>query len=125
VGTSADGVSAASAGVGRVVLPDVLTYGLMLDIACKVTTPEEGADLLRALVARAQQEDPTLTNEVALTRCRANLGYLAGYCNVETQRRFEVVFSAVHPVFGAVGGPAEPKTAAETFAMGVARGTQC
>lgn len=101
------------------VIPATLTFGAMLDLARAVATPEDGALLLGALVRRAQSEDPTLTDEKALALQRANLGYLGGYCDVETQRRFERVFGAVHPVFGPIGGSDEPKTAAETFAMGV------
>lgn len=99
-------------------LPATLTYGVMLDLARAVTTPEDGALLLGALVRRAQQENPDLSDDEALAMQRSNLGYLSGYCDVDTQRRFERVFGAVHPVFGRVDGPDEPKTAAETFEMG-------
>lgn len=100
-------------------LPDPLTIGQMLDIASKIATPEDGAALVAVLVARARRDTPSLTEEVAAQMVRSNLGYISGYCDVETQRRFEVVFGAVHPVFGPVGGAQEPRTAEETIQMGI------
>lgn len=101
-------------------LPRTLTYGTMLDLATAVATVDEANALLVALVRRAQQENPSLSDDEALTRCRSNLGYLAGYCGVDVQRRFESLFGAAHPIFGPVGGDKEPKTPGEAFAMGMA-----
>lgn len=100
-------------------IPDPLTIRELLDIATKIATPEEGAVLVAVLVARARRDTPSLTEATAAQIVRSNLGYISGYCNVETQRRFELVFGAVHPVFGPVGGDREPKTASEAFQMGV------
>lgn len=103
-------------------LPTPLTVGDMIDIANKVQTAEDASALLTALTERAMAENSALTHELALTLVRANLGYLGGYCGVETQRRWESLFGAVHPIFGAVGSDTEPKTVAETFQRGVALG---
>lgn len=102
-------------------LPEKLTFGVMIDLATKIETKEEAEALLAALVTQARQEDPAMTEEEALRTTQSNLGYLGGYLNVETQRKWEVLFGAVHPVFGPVGGDKEPKTALETFQMGIAR----
>lgn len=85
-------------------LPEKLTVGVLIDIAAKIETKEDADALLSALVARARQEAPELTEEAAMRLSRANLGYLGGYCSVDVQRRWETLFGAVHPVFGPVGG---------------------
>ena len=100
-------------------IPDPLTIRELLDIARKITTPEDGAALVAVLVARARRDTPSLTEETAAQMVRSNLGYVSGYCDVETRRRFEVVFGAMHPVFGPVGGDREPRTVAETIQMGI------
>jgi hypothetical protein len=90
-----------------------------IDLCSKVETVEQAADLLCALAERCAAERPCGMDE-ALKITRSNIGYLGGYCDVETQRRWERLFGAVHPVFGSVDSPESPKTAAETFARGVA-----
>ena len=102
-------------------LPETLTYGVMIDLCGAVKTETEAGALLVALAERCAKERPCGMDE-ALKITRSNIGYLGGYCDVETQRRWERLFGAVHPVFGAVGSPESPKTAAETFERGVRLG---
>ena len=98
-----------------------LTYRQMLDMCNAVKTKEEAAILLGDFVTYYVNKHEYSQDE-ALKIIGANIGYLAGYCDVETQRRFEHLFGAVHPVFGAVDSPESPKTVEETFQHGLDMG---
>ena len=98
-----------------------LTYRQMLDMCNAVKTKEEAAVLLGDFVTYYVNKHEYSQDE-ALKIIRSNIGYLAGYCDVETQRRFEDLFGAVHPVFGAVDSPESPKTVEETFQHGLSMG---
>ena len=99
-------------------IPDPLTIRELLDIARKITTPEDGAALVAVLVARACRDTPSLTEETAAQMVRSNLGYVSGYCDVETRRRFEVVFGAMHPDY-------ERSLLRERVVAGVRRAQAC
>lgn len=98
-----------------------LTYRQMLDMCNAVKTKEEASVLLGDFVTYYVNKHEYSQDE-ALNIIRSNIGYLAGYCDVETQRRFEDLFGAVHPVFGAVDSPESPKTVEETFQHGLSMG---
>ena len=89
------------------------TIGELYGPAMDVTDPIEAATYFEALVEYGMSHDQT--REQAEQVQRSNLGYFSGYSNVETQRRVERLFGAVHPIFGSVGGDTEPKTAEETL----------
>lgn len=103
-------------------LPNDLTYGQIADLCNACTTPEQAAELLGGLVQRSMRMGDRSEAE-ALELCRSNIGYLGGYYSTETQKRWEELFGAVHPIFGPVGGPKEPKTAGEAFLMGMQMAT--
>ncbi len=53
---------------------------------------------------------------------RENLGYFAGYYNMETRERVEKLFDAIHPIFGPVSGGAP--TASQAFEIGLKMGQE-
>ena len=98
-----------------------LTYGQMLNMCNAVKTKEEAAVLLGDFVTYYVNKHE-YGKDQALKIIGANIGYLAGYCDAETQRRFEDLFGAVHPVFGAVDSAESPKTVKDTFQRGLGMG---
>lgn len=98
-------------------IPNPITYRQMAELCNACTTPEQAAELLAELVRRGVEDGRS--EEEALDICRSNIGYLGGYYDVDTQRRWQELFGAVHPIFGVVDGPKEPKTAEEAFQLGV------
>lgn len=96
-----------------------LTYGQMLQMCNAAKTKEDAAVLLGKFVTYYVNKHD-YNQDDALKTIRSNIGYLAGYYDVETQRRFENLFGAVHPVFGAVDSPESPKTVEDTLQRGIA-----
>ena len=96
--------------------PEQITIGDKYRPAMEIEDSVEAAEYFEACVEHCMRFGAS--REEAEKIQRANLGYYAGYYNQETQERVERLFGAVHPIFGPVGGPDEPKTPEETFEMG-------
>jgi len=84
---------------------DTLTYGEALDPAMGITDKEDAEQYFRDYVAyleghleKEPRDDDMTAEQVALV----NIGYYAGYCDIETQRRVQKLFGAIHPIFGRI-----------------------
>lgn len=96
--------------------PEVITIGEKYGPAMEIEDPHLATQYFEACVQHYMRFG--ISREEAERIERTNLGYYSGYCNRATQARVERLFGAVHPIFGPVGGPDEPKTPEETFEMG-------
>ena len=80
-------------------LPKDLTLDAKYRFAMDVTDPAEAADYLELCIQHTVTY-AGLTRAEATSMELQNIGYTSGYCDVETMRRVERLFGAVHPVLG-------------------------
>lgn len=89
-----------------------LTHGEKYGPAMKMTDASEANDYFEALVEYAMRFGRS--REEAEKVERSNLGYYAGYYNLETRLRVERLFGCEHPFFGsAMDGQPTPGEAFE------------
>ena len=81
-------------------LPSKITIGEKYGPAMSVKTREEAAAMFERLVAHNMSQGHT--REQAVNIEKQNLGYYAGYYDLETQRRVQELYGAVHPFYGSV-----------------------
>jgi len=98
-------------------LPRRATIGELYNPAMKMTDQAEADVYFARLVEHHVMVDPKLTREEAESIQRQNLGYYAGYYDVETRERVERLFVCAHPVFGPIATRGQP-TAEEAFRLG-------
>lgn len=91
--------------------PKKITIGDKYHPAMKITDPKEAEEYFEACVQHTMLFGKS--REEAEKSERSNLGYFAGYYDNETARRVNLLFGAVHPIFGSM----EP-TPEEAFKMG-------
>ncbi len=94
------------------------TIGEVYGPAMQITDPTQAAAYFARIVEHIMRDGKT--QEEAEAMARSNLGYYSGYYGIETQRRVERIYGAIHPVFGSVDGP--QMTAQEVFDLGVKMG---
>lgn len=94
-----------------------VTIGQLYKPAMEIHS-QDMADWYFAHLVERQMVRYGRTQEEAEAIERQNLGYFAGYYDIETERRVEKLFGACHPIFGSVenGRP----TAEQAFNMGQA-----
>lgn len=78
--------------------PKEVTIGELYHPAMKIKTQEEADEYFERLV-ELEMRGGTSRKEAERIE-KANLGYFAGYYDVETSRRVQRLFRCVHPVFG-------------------------
>jgi len=75
------------------------------DIAVKATTQEEADRCFETLVKQCmtlrKERGESCSRKVCEKIQRENIGYYSGYFDLETQKRVEILYKAVHPLFGA------------------------
>ena len=76
-----------------------MTYREQFDSALACETKEQADKLFAGEVKRYETEFGKSAEEAA-NIIRANLGYMAGYCNDETAKKVHALFGAAHPIFG-------------------------
>ena len=101
------------------------TVGELYGPAMKIEDEAGAATYLDDLVAyvvyhRYNEGDP-ISRDEAETLVRGNLGYFAGYYDMETNVRVQRLFGCKHPIFGSAEDMAKI-TAEEAFEEGRARG---
>lgn len=82
---------------------EVLTYGECLHPAMKITEEADAQQYLKdyaAFIQKAMDKHPRDDDKTAEDVAKINLGYFAGYYDLETMRRVERLFNCAHPVFG-------------------------
>ena len=87
------------------------TFGDKYRSAMKITDPKEAKEYFEACVQHTMLFGKS--REEAEKTERDNIGYFAGYYDSETAKRVNLLFGAVHPIFGSV----EP-TPEEAFKAG-------
>ncbi len=103
--------------------PDEITIGEKYGPAMKISDPSEAQKYFERCVEHSMRTGAESREHAEATE-RSNIGYFSGYCSVETQKRVETLFDAVHPVFGPVDGPDEPKTLEEVLRLGMKLGSE-
>jgi hypothetical protein len=98
-------------------LPRKITIGEKYDPAMEVKTVEEARAYFERLVEHSMMHG--LSKEEAERNERINLGYYAGYYDLETRERVEWLYGAVHPIFGN-----QQPTAEEAFEAGLTFGKE-
>ncbi len=93
----------------------VMTYGETLGPAMGITDQGEASAYYNLLIGRSMRGGTT--REEAESIVKSNLGYFAGYCSNEVRSRVNLLFGAVHPVFGN-----NQPTAGEAFKKGLEMG---
>lgn len=73
-----------------------------LYIPAMIINNQEDADIWFGLLVEYTMQFDDLTHSEATSIVKHNLGYCAGYYNVEIQWRVERLFKCSHPVFGKV-----------------------
>ena len=79
---------------------EVLTVGECLDPAMKITDQVDADQYLQdyiAFVQNALEKEPRTDGLTAEQIVRINLGYYAGYYDLETMARVEKLFMCKHP----------------------------
>ena len=87
-------------------LPDEMTIGESYGPAMKITTQQEADEYFEALVERNMRITGN-SREKAIAVEKSNLGYCAGYYDLETSRRVQELFDCVHPILGSAKGAFE------------------
>lgn len=86
-----------------------LTYGECLIPAMEITDQIDADQYFANYVAYAKRQlqlHPEGNNGMTAEEiCRHNLGYFAGYYNIDTRKRVEQLFQCSHPIFGDAGQP--------------------
>lgn len=82
---------------------DDLTIGELYRPAMEITEQAE-ADLYLARLIEHRARVSALSYAEAEQIERSNLGYFAGYFDLDTMQRVERLFGGIHPVFGSVQG---------------------
>jgi hypothetical protein len=90
-----------------------LTVGEIYGPAMKITDPEDAQNYFNNIVHYMFFIDPTRTEEEHFQIQKSNLGYYAGYYDMETAARVQRLFQCVHPIFGNLNPTAE-----EAFELG-------
>lgn len=99
---------------------DEITFGEKYDPAMKITDQAKADEYFKACVEHTMHFGHF--REKAEHIERSNLGYWAGYYDLETRMRVEQLFGCQHPIFGsAVDGQPSPE---EAFEIGVRMGRQ-
>lgn len=97
--------------------PQAETIGEIYGPAMEITDPEEAREYFQSLVQRCMERAEEDGNEPDLEYCeytqRSNLGYYAGYYDPIVRKRVEILFGAMHPIFGSANPTSE-----EAFEIG-------
>ena len=78
----------------------VLTYGEVLSPVACITDEKDAAQYLESYIAYIINSQDGLSKEKAREIALQNIGYFAGYCDMETADRILKIFHTLHPVFG-------------------------
>jgi hypothetical protein len=74
------------------------------DLAVRAATQEEADKCFEALVEQCmtlrKEKGDECEREVCEKIQRENIGYYSGYHSLEVQERVEILYKAVHPIFG-------------------------
>ena len=81
---------------------DVLTFGECLGPAMEITDQNEADEYYKAYLEWQKKHMTTPNDSRAEEICKTNLGYYSGYYGLETQKRVQQLFLAVHPIFGPI-----------------------
>lgn len=100
-------------------LPREITYGDKYGPAMEIVDQQEADEYFDICVQHTMSSGKT--REEARQIEKSNLGYYAGYYDMETRRRVERLFRCAHPVFGSIEENGEP-TPGEVFAAGLRMG---
>jgi len=96
---------------------EILTYEECLDPAMKITDQQDADQYFKEYISFIQKyldKEPRTDEMTAQQIAKENLGYYAGYYNLETRIRIETLFKCSHPVFGkASNGEPTPEEALE------------
>lgn len=86
--------------------PDKITIGDKYGPAMSITSQQEADEYFEACVQhnlrRCEMANMQMDRQEAEKVERINLGYYAGYYNLETQERVERLFRCAHPIFGSI-----------------------
>jgi len=88
-----------------------MTIGEKYSPAMEIKTQKEADAYFEKCVQHNMGFGNTREEAEKVERC--NLGYFAGYYDVETRERVERLFGAVHPIFGSASNPITPEEAFE------------
>lgn len=77
-----------------------MTYQEQFDSAMKCTSAKEASAWLATEIRRYRREGGLTVGEDPKAVILANLGYMAGYCDVATRQKVYDLFGAEHPIFG-------------------------
>lgn len=103
-------------------LPDRMTIGEAYQPAMKMQTQEEATEYFEALVERHMRCFGK-SREEAESIEKQNLGYFAGYYDLETRERVERLFLCAHPIFGPIAVMGMP-TPEEALRAGIVAATE-
>lgn len=80
---------------------ELLTIGEALEPAMEITEQDDADQYFKKYVDYLDfwlQKDPDTTGKTAEQIARINLGYFAGYYNLETMKRVNRLFKTNHPI---------------------------
>jgi hypothetical protein len=83
------------------------TIGELYKPAMKIIDEKEAQEYFESLVNWAVIHH-NQNKEQAIEMEKRNLGYFAGYYDIETQERVERLFSCAHPTFGTIKDKGQP-----------------
>jgi len=96
-------------------IPSNITIGDKYDPAMKITEQANADAYFERLVQHCMSHGKTRSEAEQIER--SNLGYYAGYYDMETRVRVEKLFKCAHPFFGAIAVN-DPPSAEEAFEAG-------
>jgi len=96
-------------------IPKEITIGDKYNPAMKILAQEDANKYFELLIQHCMQHGKS--REEAEKTERQNLGYYAGYFDVETRKRVEKLFKCSHPIFGSIEENGVP-TPEEAFKKG-------
>lgn len=98
-----------------------LTFAEALDPAMKITDQEDADNYFEYYINYLGRACPDIPMKETIERARLNLGYYAGYYDIETRNRIEKLFKCQHPIFGSIEKNGAP-TSQEALKLGIEYG---
>jgi hypothetical protein len=77
------------------------TFEKIFDLAMKyIDDPVRSKEFYLEYFRMIKEAEPLMSDAAVNARISDNLGYYAGYYDVETRKKVREVYGAVHPIFG-------------------------